>query len=70
MKSKIILLLTVFLFVSCQTMNYESSKDDWASVKESKIIELDNITLNGESFIKIPFLDDNNPVQPADFGRS
>ncbi len=59
MKNKIILLFALFLFVSCKTMNYEVSLDGWAGVKESKIIELDNITLDGESFIKIPFLDDN-----------
>lgn len=55
MKNTLIIFIALVLFVSCKTIDY----NDDTNVKESKILELDNITLDGDSFIKFPFLDDN-----------
>ncbi len=59
MKKALMIFIASVLLFSCKTMNYEVSLDGWADVKESKILALDNITLDGERFIKFPFLDDN-----------
>ena len=63
-----ILISFSFSLISCATKDYTAiSSKEWNSVKESRIISLENITLDGENFWKDKILDDNKkPVKNCD----
>ncbi|WP_191014195.1 hypothetical protein [Treponema zioleckii] len=59
-----------FSLISCASKPRDYSvisSKEWNSVKESRIISLENITLDGENFCKDIILDDNKkPVKNCD----
>lgn len=72
---KLILIFTLifslaFSLISCASKPRDWSvitPDEWNSVKESRIVSLENITLDGESFWKDIILDDNKkPLKNCD----
>ena len=66
-----ILTLILVSLISCassKTRDYSVwTYDEWNSVEESRIISIDNITLDGENFWKEIFLDNKNrPLKNCD----
>ena len=64
MKKTIFILIALLSLVSCATSRRPLpggyTQDELQKVKESKILALENITLNGENEIKIQVGDDDN----------
>ena len=56
--------LVLFSLMSCALTKVRDysvmTYDEWNSIEESRIISLDNITLDGENFWKNIYLDDKN----------